>query len=75
MSASVLPARAGMSPYMAFTSCSRSCAPRTGGDEPPHTPTEVLASQVLPARAGMSPQQTHHGGVHVRAPRTGGDEP
>ena len=34
MSASVLPARAGMSPIVTFTIFHEKGAPRTGGDEP-----------------------------------------
>ena len=44
MSASVLPARAGMSPSLLVDADALQGAPRTGGDEPPH---QALAGDVF----------------------------
>ena len=45
MSASVLPARAGMSPFEYGAGVTAVSAPRTGGDEP-HVEVECLAEEL-----------------------------
>ena len=52
MSASVLPARAGMSPVRAATRLTTVSAPRTGGDEPSTEMSPLVRTQCSPHGRG-----------------------
>ena len=52
MSASVLPARAGMSPHFALVAYFTLCAPRASGDEPPEGELEVADFPCSPRERG-----------------------
>ena len=75
MSASVFPARAGMSPATASSSLRPTRVPRASGDEPRVFLRLGKDERVFPARAGMSPSQMALGNIKACVPRASGDEP
>ena len=52
MSASVFPARAGMSPVTGAVADFSCCVPRASGDEPPANYVEILRAECSPRERG-----------------------
>ena len=75
MSASVFPARAGMSRPSTPPAGARRSVPRASGDEPGTGAVAIVRVGVFPARAGMSRVSAKPILRPVRVPRASGDEP
>ena len=71
----VLPAQAGMIPWLGRWVTLSVCAPRSGGDDPDMLIPDAAPDAVLPAQAGMIPAWDCTCHSSPSAPRSGGDDP